>query len=231
MDYFTDLELIKIKEFYTTKKEKFANVLEPEYYANRKNNGETYGYTLAKPYTEEEISTFEEKYDIKLDHNLKLYLLKVSRELFVAYYPNVFHLFVEGSCFIPEDKSLWYADECHIHGHYTDCTCEDNFSGMEDGMCEIGEKGCSFSDLIVVKGNNCGKIWNSDGDCVYKQNTTFRQYVMKEIEPKNDLYIPLLYHLRNLMEDNHLLNKEGNNPVKLPDVALEYHDVHIKFSE
>ena len=221
MDYFTDLELIKIKEFYTTKKEKFANTLEPEYYTNRKYNGENYGYTLAKPYTEEEINTFEEKYDIKLDPNLKLYLLKVSKELFVASYPSVFDLFVEGSCVIPEDKSLWYADECHIHGYYTDCTCDDdNVSGMEDGMCEIGEKGCSFSDLIVVKGNNCGKIWNSDGDCVYKQNTTFRQYVMKEIEPKNDLYVPLEFWFRNLMSDN---------PVKLPEVALEYHD--IKFSE
>lgn len=186
---FTDDELLEIKNFYTNKKEAFANTLEPDYYSNRKYNGESFGYTLASPYTEQEINFFEIKHNTKLDSNLKLYLLKVSRELFVAAYPNIFDLGIEGSCLIPENKSLWNAGDCPIHEKYGCINntghCADNCPDILDGMSQIGMLGCSFDDFIVVKGNHIGSIWNSDGDAVYKMNTTFKQYVYDEIERRN----------------------------------------------
>lgn len=185
MDIFTDDEQLEIKEFYTNKKHTFANTLEPECYSSRKLNGESFGYTLALPYLEQEIIDFEIKHGIKLDPNLRLYLLNVSRELFVASYPSIFDLEIESPCTIPEHETMWNEGDCHIHGEYGNANntdnCTDDCSNMFDGMVNIGTYGCTFDDFIVVKGNNIGSIWNSDGDTLYKQNTTFRQYVTNKI--------------------------------------------------
>jgi hypothetical protein len=206
MEDFTNNELLEIKKFYTNKKETFANTLEPEYYSNRKYNGESfgypqtsswlsknykiiYGYEFASPYTEEEINTYEADLNTNLDPNLKLYLLKVSRELFVTGYPSIFELDTERSCLIPENKTMWNAGDCCIHGKYG-CinnmeNCTDDCPGIYDGMSQIGMRGCSFDDFIVVKGNHIGSIWNSDGDAVYKMDVTFKQYVHDGVERRN----------------------------------------------
>jgi hypothetical protein len=82
-------------------------------------------------------------------------LLRVSRELYTYNYPVVFDLTETtiGTCGIP-DKIDWFDGYGVV---------KDAFRRVEDGMATIGEGGCAFSTLIVLKGNRRGTMWNSDG--------------------------------------------------------------------
>ena len=46
-------------------------------------------------------------------------------------------------------------------------------------MVRIGELGCSFSELIVMKGNNVNSIWYLNGDnCyIYKESNSLKEYL------------------------------------------------------
>jgi len=81
-------EIDLIRKFYSNKKTKFAN--NQSYYHNKQLWGEIYGFELKDPYTENDVNAFEKMNGILLDNNLKMYLTKISREIFVSDYPCEF---------------------------------------------------------------------------------------------------------------------------------------------
>ena len=134
----------------------------PDHYTPSRPKGETYGYTLKDPYRESEIAAYEEAaLGERLPDELRDYLLRVSRELYTSNYPVVFDLTKTkiGTCGIP-DKVDWFDG----YGVQEDGDGEGGaFRRVEDGMATIGDGGCAFSDLIVLKGNRKGTVWHSDG--------------------------------------------------------------------
>lgn len=74
-----------VRNHYAEKKGEFAK----KTYLTGK-YGDKYGYKLADPYTEKEISEYEEFNKLKLPADLREYLTKVSRELFMSGDPIIF---------------------------------------------------------------------------------------------------------------------------------------------
>lgn len=190
-------EIDKLKSFYNNKKKVFANSINYTKYSWTKGPdgktvtersgepyGERYGYTLKEPYSLEKVEEFEKFHNIILDSDLKDYLTKISREIYVYSYPEVFCLTLTdiGTCQIPEDTT--FIESCienHNENCSKDCDEDDCWLSMTDGMIDIGEGGCSFSHAIVLKGNHQGTTWYCDGDYVNKNGNSFREYIFKNV--------------------------------------------------
>jgi hypothetical protein len=181
----------EVRDFYRKKKMDWAK--KTSYYTD-KNGGhpewgtlsgddEPAGYDLKPPYTLEEVDALEQSQGITLPVDLKTYLTTVSRELFVTSYPMVFSLraTIEGEFNVPAEKRYWDFGNCLLHPN-DDCTCvKDMTTG---GTLEIGDGGCTDTDLIVLKGatHYYGSVWRVGGDSVYHSYPTFWEYVYEPIK-------------------------------------------------
>lgn len=151
---------------------------------------------LKDPYTTEEIIEFETANDVELPKGFKLYLTQVSRELVAYSHPHEFTLDTLDTRRCDLETSCTFADG----EQYTRCCineCERNHYGLEkccldtcshggdhpfpdDGMVKIGEGGCSFGHLMVVRGNQKGSVWSADysDECaIMKIFSNFSDYV------------------------------------------------------
>lgn len=161
-----------VRSYLKTKKEEFASKL--SYCTPPKPWGEEYGYTLADPYTLEEIEAYEKHIDERLPEDLRKYLLYVSREfVYDSSYPQICHLTKDnGICKIPEDKDFIYIDY-------------DNDEDETDGMLRIAEDGCAFNKYIVVKGSHKGTIWWTNGDSLMLLKNDYFSDLIKEATCKD----------------------------------------------
>lgn len=194
----SEYEVKMLNFHYKKKKEKIAKQIKYTKYSysigpdgtkllekSGEEEGKRYGYTLKDPYTSEEVEEFEKNQSIKLDSDLKDYLIKVSREIYVYAYPEIVYLSKNdiGTCQIPEDKTFYnQVIENHKSDCIEDCDNDECYIDSTDGMLYIGEGGCSFSHQMVVKGNHLGSVWYCDGDDVSLKTKTFREYIFKEFK-------------------------------------------------
>ena len=131
-------------------------------------SGRDYGPKLLPPFSEKEICEFEKRCDLTLPSALRIYLIAVSREVFVSSYPREVYLYDDKtSCSFPA-KLGWIE-----RGENTD-----------DGMLCIGYDGCAFSILIIIKGNQHGSVWYSTCSELYLDEDTFEQYITRYVKPK-----------------------------------------------
>jgi hypothetical protein len=159
MALLTDNEIKIVRNYYSNKKKEFAN--RKTYYSDGKLWGDTYGFDLSEPYSVEEVETFEISNKLQLDPNFKKYLTEISKELFVYSYPIIFKLL---------GTSLFN---------------DDNTNNCDDLYVIIGDGGCSFSDVMYVKGNKTGTIWSDDSDSMIQTHDNFKEYITEDLICKN----------------------------------------------
>lgn len=171
----TDSNIPIVLKYYKDKKESYAQSLDN--YRPQRKRGEKYGYTLAEPFTEFEVSMFELQNDVSLDPNFRIYLTKISKEVFIGSYPSIIQLPQKiGMCKIPEDKTFYSYS-------YLNDDEDDN-----EGVITIAENGCTSSDVIIVKGTHKGEVWRVvDDETKSKSENTFMEFLMKPFMKKEPL--------------------------------------------
>jgi hypothetical protein len=187
------MDIDKIKTFYTNKKIKWADSL--DYYTPQNKWGERYGYELAKPFTLEEVDEFEKKNCINLPKDFKIYLIQVSKEIFVSMYPTKINLNIDGYSHIPSNEYYFGEEyekiECCIHGMDicdSAICCSENCNVLHydsyGGMIEIGNNGCTYSTTIIINGIQIGTVWDMDGNgpTGRKIYSNFTEYINHKIK-------------------------------------------------
>jgi hypothetical protein len=139
---------------------------------------------LASPYTEDEIKTYEDTYDVTLPSDFKMYLTSVSKDCFMTLHdivPVKVHLIVDpGSNKIPVGETIQDMELCDIHKTEEDCLQdrnENNCTEWRDGMINIG-----YDCYYVVKGNEVGTVWVMNNDKLHKEFRTFTDYTLDYLE-------------------------------------------------
>jgi hypothetical protein len=162
----------KLREFYREKKRTWAKTF--DYYTPSRPWGEHYGYDLAEPYSDDEIYQYEQRNGFKIPRDLKHYLKKVSREIYVDGYPTIVKLEENpGTCVIP-DGTNYLRETYDDNDNDDDCNCS--------GMILLSMNGCTFNDYIVINGNGAGYVWYSDGDSMSRRGK-FKDYITKQVNP------------------------------------------------
>lgn len=157
-----------IKQHYQSKKEAWA--LKSAYFSKGELWGDRYGFTLADPFTRQELDAFQEATGIEMPSDLYEYLVYVSREIFVCLYPVVFSLYTEdiGSFKVKPEEDWVDADD------FWDEDAEDY---VDDGTFRVGDDGCAFRDVIVMRGDQKGSVWAAMDGSYMRRTTTFWDYV------------------------------------------------------
>jgi len=128
---------------------------------------ETFPARLPPPYDLDQITDYEEQMKIKFPEQLVSYLTNVSGQFRKSCYPCTFEFDLDAT-YIADFSPIPFGE---------------NISAAVDeewpynGMAEIGNDGCSFSDWIMVTGNEPGTVWSSDGDRVYRRNKNLFEYL------------------------------------------------------
>ena len=173
------------------KKRKFANTLN-----YKKLCGETYGYDLKDPYTEDEICMFETRAECPLPSDFRYYLINHASELFTRYYPRrlggftseyIIQHYLGRNSKIPLDcTEMESGEDGWVDGkgwvkNWDECVTDDveDYDITEECcMYPIAFGGCMYETYIVIKGNQAGTIWDtSNGDTYRKTCETFTEYV------------------------------------------------------
>lgn len=143
------------------------------------------GYKLKPPYSVEEVKEYEAQLGVELPSDFKTYLTEVSRELFVAYYPMIFHLDadepLDSEFRVPSDRQYWVFGDCLDHGRNSEeCDCEE----WAGGTVQVGEGGCMDEDWLVIKGTQVGSVWRvgSGGDSLHRHYESFWDYIYEPIK-------------------------------------------------
>ena len=115
-----------------------------------------------------------EKLTISVDSN---------RELAVPNFDGVNSTgsFVSASALLELNKTFIHEDALYEDIDITD-ELYDERPNIVDGMITIGNGGCSFSELIVIKGTHSGSIWYCDGEACRKTHATFIDYITKDMQ-------------------------------------------------
>jgi hypothetical protein len=176
----------RFKQRAIDKHSKFAN--SKSYYndgTQKWGEDSKYGYELPLPYTEAEIVEFERKNDLTLPADFREYLLKVSREVYCYSYPKRVGLWVDKSESLvgPDidyvNEETMSDSELEIPGVTMDDNDESTYKSVSGGMMTIGEGGCTYSHMIMVKGSQIGTVWYNDGNgpLVMREYKTFTDYL------------------------------------------------------
>jgi hypothetical protein len=187
------------------------------YYEGKPQWGIQYGYDLAGPFSEEEVSSCEEKNDIVLPADFRYYITHCSKEMFTYAYPvvlNLSHIDVKDATYVlKDDVSFLDADELYgsIHGddEETDNERKDSFN---DIILHFGEGGCAFSEHIVIKGNRAGSIWSFNDSTCSLEAESFTALVEKKLgknQPPPSPASDVLYAFAKSMNVMRILSGQG----------------------
>lgn len=133
------------------------------------NLGDEFGYDLAPPFTEEEVTDYERDYDITLHPKFRNYIINISRET-IASYPFIitldqpYHSYIFGDTF---DKNNYitfndYCSTCYWYcrrkrKHPGDATCIPLYD--DDGNISPG-----FISVYFIKTQCCEDTYICVGD-------------------------------------------------------------------
>lgn len=198
-----DKELFR--KFYETQKrdkENFANTL--NYYTPKEPWGEEYGYFLDGPVNEEIITTYERASAIHLPPDFRYYMINHSSELFLGYYPTRCGFghplgqekksMIPLNCnFIESGKDGYIEGQGWVtnYDERVDDPDDENYFDIQEECCmrTIANYGCTFKSLMIMKGNQTGSIWYSDGETYQKEAESFTEFVKNHM---NKSFVVLL---------------------------------------
>lgn len=142
--------------------------------------GHDYGYILKDPYTELEISNFENKINAKLPSELRYYLINISREILINY-PVTFDLTIYKE-WTPDVLPMSDFQKRYIHDSNkypncdNECSEDDHFIDYDNhGMLYIGNGGCEFGYYMSMT----GIVYYSDSTYFNKYSDSFMSVVNK----------------------------------------------------
>ncbi len=124
--------------------------------------GREYGRTLAEPLEVEKIEAFESEHKLRLPEDFCYYITNFTKELLTYAYPTIIDLQVSPSF----DQSTLSDDEFAFDAQI-------NGELLENCSILIGVGGCAFEDVMIVKGNRSGSIWEYTDPVYYLSAESF----------------------------------------------------------
>lgn len=178
--------LHKFHKLQLEKKKRWA--LSESYYTGKPVWGESYGYDLAEPFSETEVSECEKKNDFRFPEDFRYYISNCSKELFTSSYPVKISIkdidIKEKSCTI---KGLSQHDYIVEDDYYNEDIDDHNemykmYESFLDCLLYVAEGGCAFSDSMILKGNRAGSIWTYCDPNYMLVAETFTQLAEKKLK-------------------------------------------------
>jgi|APSaa5957512576_1039674.scaffolds.fasta_scaffold93146_2 hypothetical protein len=180
------MNYLQLKSQLNNKKGTFAKRI--SVYSDGHEYGKYYGYTLAEPFTEEEVNKVCQEKGIQLPQELYDYLTKISSELFNSSYPVKFNLSkIPTSIILSKvnfSKNVGYLSEDDFYNESDNSLDQDSKLESNDFyncLVKVGDNGCVFDDMLYIEnGTQYGTVWQyQDDDNWLKVSNNIKEYILK----------------------------------------------------